>query len=126
MAHPTPKILVVDDYEPNRTVYAHALAEIKGVQVVEAANGKQALELARQGGFAMYLLDIHMPDMDGFELGSLLRQELEGEPIPIVYVTSDGTRDRNELLRSYRMGATDFLALGPLRTEILVQKARFF
>jgi diguanylate cyclase (GGDEF)-like protein len=126
MAQSTPKILVVDDYGPNRTIYVDALRRIPNVEVIATATGHEALELARQGGFALYLLDIHMPDMDGFELASLLRQESEGEPIPIVFVTADDSREREYVLRGYRMGATDFLAQATTRTEILVQKARFF
>jgi diguanylate cyclase (GGDEF)-like protein len=126
MAQSTPRILVVDDYGPNRTIYADALRRIPGVEVVEAGNGHAALELARQNDCAMYLLDIHMPDMDGFELASLLRQESQGEPIPIMFVTADEARERDYLLRGYRMGATDFLANATTRTEILAQKVRFF
>src|SRR5262245_5339838 len=120
MAQSTPKILVVDDYGPNRTIYAEALRRIPNVEIIEADNGQRALELARGGDFAMYLLDIQMPDMDGFELASLLRQQSENEPVPVVFATTD-TGDGQYLLRGYRMGATDFVASAPLRAEILAQ-----
>jgi diguanylate cyclase (GGDEF)-like protein len=123
--HSRPKVLVVDDYEPNRMIYRDALMRIPDVEVIEASNGHEALELARTGGFAMYLLDINMPDMDGFEVASMLRQLSEGEPIPIVFATSEAD-SRQYQLRGYRMGATDFVGSAPLRTEILAQKARFF
>jgi PleD family two-component response regulator len=95
------------------------------VEIVEANGGQRALELARAHDFAMFLLDINMPDLDGFELASLLRQEPRADLTPIVFVTSEAT-DRPYLMRGYRMGAVDFMVSAPVHGEILAQKARVF
>jgi diguanylate cyclase (GGDEF)-like protein len=120
-----PKILVVDDYAQNRLIYGDWLRGIKDVEVVEAADAQRALRLARDHDFAMFLVDINMPDMDGFELASLLRQETRSADTPIVFLTSEATA-RTYLMRGYRMGAVDFMVSAPVHGEILVQKARVF
>lgn len=126
MVDAVPRILVVDDYAHNRLVYHDWLAEIPGVEVLEAAAGARALQLAREHDFAMFLVDINMPDMDGFELASLLRQEPRAQHTPIVFLTSDDAATRHYLLRGYRMGAVDFMVSAPAHGEILAQKARAF
>ena len=125
MAQCTPKVLIVDDYATNRLIYAEALAGIRDIEIVEAGDGKTALEIARGGGVAMFIVDINMPGMDGFEFASLLRQEAGDEPVPIVFVTTQPD-ERYVFLRGYRMGAIDFVAAAPVRAEVLAQKARFF
>ena len=125
MAQCTPTVLIVDNYETNRLIYREALAGIREIQILEAGDGKTALALARGGGIAMFIVDINMPDMDGFELASLLRQEAPEEVVPIVFVTTQPD-ERYVFLRGYRMGAIDFVAAAPVRAEILAQKARFF
>jgi diguanylate cyclase (GGDEF)-like protein len=119
------KVLVVDDSDINRTVYAHQLRQIPGVEVVEAPNGAQALALARKQEFAMYVIDIVMQSMDGFELASLLREEHPGETVPILFVTAQSP-DLALVTRGYRMGAVDILVGAPVSADILTQKARVF
>ena len=121
----SPHILVVDDFAPNRAAYRGWLEHVEGVTVIEAATGELALALVREQDFALFVFDINMPDMDGFELASLVRQEPRAAGTPIMFVTSEHTA-RPYLLRGYRMGAVDVLMLGPVEGEILVQKARVF
>ena len=125
MADVATKVLVADDREHNRLIYRDCLREIRDLEIVEANGGQRALELAREHDFAMFLLDINMPDMDGFELASRLREEPRAEATPIVFVTSE-TTDKPYLMRGYRMGAVDFMVSAPVHGEILVQKARVF
>lgn len=125
MSDVTPKILVVDDYAHNRLVYSEWLAEVRGVQVVEAAAGQRALQFAREHEFAMFLLDVNLPDMDGFELAALLRREPQAEATPIVFVTSEAS-ERSYQLRGYRLGAVDFMVSATTLGEILAEKARVF
>jgi diguanylate cyclase (GGDEF)-like protein len=66
-----------------------------------------------------------MPDIDGFELASLLRQETRSEGTPIMFVTSEAT-ERTYMIRGYRMGAVDFMVSAPVQGEILLQKAKVF
>lgn len=125
MAEPIPKILVVDDYAYNRLVYSEWLREIGGVEIVEAASGQRALQLARDHDFAMFLIDVNMPDLNGLELAHLLRQEPRAQSTPIIFVTSEHG-DGGRLMQGYRMGAVDFVVSGPLHAQILAEKARVF
>lgn len=119
------KILIVDDYAYNRLVYGDWLRELRHVEVVEAATGPRALQLAREHDFALFVVDAHMPDMDGFELASLLRQEECCEATPVILVSAEASESA-DAMRAYRMGAVDYLVDAPQQGEILVQKARVF
>lgn len=119
------KILVVDDYAYNRLIYRHWLSELPGVEIVEAATGQQALELAAATQFALCLVDVGMPDLDGFELTARLRAIPGRSTMPIVLVTADAT-ERRYMTQGYRCGAADFLASATTRGTTLQQKARVF
>lgn len=125
MPNPVPKILVADGYAYNRLVYSEWLLEIGGVEIVEAATAGRALQLAREHDFALMLIDVDMPDLDGFELAHLLRQELQAQPTPMIFVTS-GHGDGGRVMHGYRMGAIDFVVAGPLHAHVLAEKARVF
>lgn len=119
------KILVVDDAIVNRTMYAECLRKLPDVEVFEAQSGPEALELARQHEFAMYLLDVVMEGMDGFELASLLREDPRSEGAPILFVTAYSA-DEAIVTRGYRMGAVDFMVTKPVSADVIQQKARVF
>jgi diguanylate cyclase (GGDEF)-like protein len=125
MTGAAPKILVVDDSAANRASYAGKLREALGVEVIEAASGHDALAAAAGHDFALALIDIQMPDMDGFELASLLRQEPRATVLPILFA-SEQAFDRAGIRRCYRMGAVDVLTPGPVDPEILLQKTRVY
>lgn len=124
MNNATPKILVVDDNQATRTVYRDWIAAIGGVDVIEASGGQQAVEIARAHDFAMILLDMGMPDLDGFETAAVLRQDLRLDTTPIVFITTE--LSRHQRVQGYRMGAVDCLVSEPLDPEIVTQKARVF
>lgn len=126
MTEAAPKILVVDDYAYNRLVFGERLCDIARVDVVEAATGERARQLAREYDFAMLLIGVNMPDPDGFTLAHVLRQELRTEATPIVFVRAEEDRDGGSLMEGYRLGAAEFFIEAPLHGKIFADKIRLF
>ncbi|MFO0663731.1 MAG: hybrid sensor histidine kinase/response regulator [Polyangiaceae bacterium] len=114
-----PKILLVDDLEKNLLALEAALRSDE-VELHKAASGHEALELLLVHEFALALIDVQMPDMDGFELAELMRGNERTRRIPIIFVTA-GARDAERTFRGYETGAVDFL-FKPLDTRILKHK----
>ena len=102
----TPLVLIVDDERLMRTMLRDTL-EAAGFGVVEASNGREAMERARQIHPDLIVLDVIMPDMDGFEVCSQLRKINEIRHLPILMVTASEEREVAE--RAYAAGATDFI-----------------
>ena len=118
------KILVVDDLEQNRRSL-EALLRRDDVQVIEAGSGREALELLLvHDDVALALLDVQMPEMDGFELAELMRGTLRTRDVPIIFVTA-GSKDQLRTFQGYGAGAVDFL-FKPLELPILRQKVDVF
>lgn len=90
-----PKILVVDDSATARRQIRPSLEEA-GMTVVEASDGSEALWRAREQSFDLVLTDIHMPVMDGMVFIKRLRELPNYENVPVVAMTSDGSRERRE------------------------------
>lgn len=82
-----PKILIVDDTPANLVAMRRLLAHC-GAQLFEAASGNQALALCLDHEFVLILLDVNMPDMDGFEVASLLGEAEHLSQTPIIFVTA--------------------------------------
>lgn len=82
-----PPILVVDDH-PANLVAMSAILEAAGYEVLEAASGAQALEIARARPVAVALLDVQMPFMDGYEVARRLRADPRTRAVPIIFVTA--------------------------------------
>lgn len=122
---PTPcnVVLVVDDTPENRRLYALILREA-GCVTVEAASGEEALGLCAQHEYAMILMDVHMPALDGFEAARRIRAGSRGKGTPIVFVSAVYTADR-DIYQGYGEGAIDYL-LAPVVPAILRAKARAF
>jgi adenylate cyclase len=99
-------VLVVDDEEQNRTLL-HDRLEARGYQVIEAENGLTALHAASERLPDVILLDVMMPNMDGFEVCRLLKGDPKTAHIPILMVTA--LSDREERLMGIGAGANDFL-----------------
>src|SRR5262245_45826135 len=116
------KILVVDDLAAQRMALAAALAEL-GEDVTTVASGTDALRLLLDHDVAVILLDVNMPDMDGFETAALIRQRPRTRHTPIIFLTGD----TDEMLqpRAYALGAVDFI-LNPFLPDILRAKVRVF
>jgi signal transduction histidine kinase len=115
-------ILLVDDREGQRLALATLLGDLD-VNVVEAASGREALRLLLQREFALILLDVNMPGMDGFETAALIRERKASERTPIIFVTAYG--DDTFALRGYSLGAVDYV-LAPVDPQVLKTKVSVF
>lgn len=120
---PRAKILVVDDTPANLVAMRRLLAR-SAAQVYEAASGNEALALCLDHDFALILLDVNMPEMDGFEVAALLSETEQMKDTPIIFVTAAYADDLNRL-KGYRSGAVDYIAK-PINDAILQSKVRVF
>jgi len=120
---PASKILLVDDVEEN-LVALSALLRRPDVETMIAHSGDEALELVLQHDFALALVDVQMPEMNGFELAELMRGTEKSKYIPIIFVTAAGG-DAIRIFRGYETGAVDFL-FKPIDAHILKHKVDTF
>jgi diguanylate cyclase (GGDEF)-like protein len=123
MTLPSPKILVVDDTPANLVAMRHLLAD-SGAQLYEADSGNAALALCLDHEFALILLDVNMPEMDGFEVAFLIGEDEKLRETPIIFVTAAYADDINRV-RGYHFGAVDYIAK-PINDMILQSKVRVF
>lgn len=115
--------LLVDDLDENLLVLA-ALLEPLQVEILTARSGAEALDVLLSHDVALVLLDVHMPEMDGFELAELMRGAERTRHIPLIFVTAAG-REAHRLFKGYDLGAVDFL-YKPIDAHVLLSKARVF
>src|SRR6185436_1954698 len=116
-APPPTCILAVDD-EP-RTLYAlKELLEAPGTEVVIASSGEEALQQVLKRDFAVILLDVRMPGMDGFETAKLLRGRERSRRTPIIFLTA-ASEDIENIFKGYQIGAADYLIKPVLVPEVL-------
>lgn len=101
------KLLLVDDLEENLLALA-ALLRREGVELLRARSGREALELLLVHDVALALLDVQMPEMDGFELAELMRGAERTRRVPIIFLTA-GAHDAQRVFRGFEAGAVDFL-----------------
>src|SRR5207249_10791989 len=99
-------ILLVDDQPGNLLAHEAILAEL-GENIVKATSGREALECLLRRDFAVILLDVNMPEMDGFELAELIRGRPRFEKTPIIFITGTSTTELDRL-NGYRLGAVDY------------------
>jgi signal transduction histidine kinase len=118
----TVNILVVDDL-PDKLLSLEALLSSPGQHVVTALSGREALRRLLEHDFAVILLDINMPDMDGFETARLIRQRKQTAHTPIIFVTAFG--DEAQTAQGYSLGAVDYI-FAPVVPEILRTKVGVF
>jgi PAS domain S-box-containing protein len=116
-------VLVVDDNASKRLAVKAVLAPL-GYQIVEADSGVAALRCVMDQDFAVILLDVCMPLMDGFETAALLRQRQQSEMTPIIFFTAFGRDDLDGVDR-YAEGAVDFI-LAPVPPDELRAKVSVF
>lgn len=116
-------VLLVDDL-PANLLALEALLAGENVTVLKAGSGADALELLLANDVALALLDVQMPEMDGFELAELMRGAERTRHVPIVFVTA-GASDALRRFRGYEAGAVDFIAK-PIEPDVLRSKARVF
>ena len=116
------RILLVDD-SPEKLLSLGVLLAGPGREIVEARSGREALRHLLVGEFAVILLDINMPDMDGFETAALIRQRKISEHTPIIFITAYS--DDVHTLRGYSIGAVDYI-ITPVVPEVLQSKVAVF
>jgi signal transduction histidine kinase len=117
--HAPVNILLVDD-QPGRLLTYRTILEPLGERLVEASSGEQALARLMVDDFAVILLDVNMPGMDGFETASLIHQHPRFEQTPIIFVTAVNVGDMDRL-RGYKLGAVDYVSV-PVIPEIMRTK----
>jgi CheY-like chemotaxis protein len=118
-----PNVLVVDDLEANLKLMKTLLRGPE-CNLVFAKSGREALEQLVMREFAVLLLDVEMPGMDGYEVAQRSRANPETAEVPIIFVT--GTQETDErMLRGYGSGAVDFL-FKPINAKVLRSKVDVF
>ena len=116
-------ILIVDDRPDKLLAHEVVLAELNQ-NIVCARSGKEALRCLLQQDFAVILLDVNMPGMDGFETAALIRQRPRSETTPIIFISAMNDSE-NFMSRGYSLGAVDYI-LAPVVPEILRAKLAVF
>jgi signal transduction histidine kinase len=116
------KILLVDD-KPENLVALEAVLDSPGQELVKAGSGKEALRACLEHDFAAILLDVKMPDMDGFETAAMIRERERSCDVPIIFLTA--LKSEEHLFRGYYMGAVDYL-YKPIVPEVLRSKVAVF
>jgi signal transduction histidine kinase len=120
---PIPKCLIVDDL-PENLIALRSLLVDEEVQIIEASSGIEALDKLLENEFALALVDVQMPDMDGFELAEIMRSTDRTRNIPLIFVTAAET-DSRRIFQGYEAGAVDYLQK-PLAPQIVLGKVRIF
>src|SRR4051812_35599473 len=122
---PIPKanILLVDD-RPDKLLAVEAILSGLGQNIVKALSGKEALRQLLQNDFAVILLDVSMPCMDGFETAALIRKRSSSEHTPIIFITSINNSE-NHVAKGYSFGAVDYM-LTPIVPDVLRAKVAVF
>ncbi len=124
MAHSDkPKILIVDDLPANITVLEGLLKDLDLI-TVSAGSGNEALSCMLDNDFALVLMDVQMPDMDGFETAELMRGSAKTKHIPIIFVTAI-SKSQEHIFRGYEAGAVDYI-FKPFNPHILKGKVKIF
>lgn len=112
------RILVVDDQEEMRSSLSRTLS-LEGFQVMLAATGSRAVELVNSEYFDLILLDVHLPDMDGFAVLAKIRERLCSSILPVIMVT--GADDSSSVLRGKELMISDYL-VKPYRIAQLLSR----
>lgn len=115
------RILIVDDNQNNLIAMLAILEEMK-IQCDTALNGNEALFKIMEHQYSLLLLDVQMPEMDGFELASIINANEETSNIPIIFVTAIN-KETCHVIKGYDCGAIDYI-FKPLNPEILQSKVR--
>jgi len=117
------KVLIVDDNTFYLTLLKTILKDVEA-EVYMASSGKEALELVNKYDFALAILDIQMPEMDGFELAGHIRTMNDRDLVPIIFLTAYST-DELQMFKGYDHGAIDYLTK-PVNKTIFVSKVKIF
>lgn len=118
-----PKVLIVDDIPQNLLLLVKYLQQLP-VEVIQASSGQEALALSLEHDFCVAVLDVQMPEMDGYQLAEQLRQNQMTAKLPIMFVSAVYS-DEYHHRKAYDTGAVDFLTK-PLVREIFQSKVKVF
>ncbi|OUS23556.1 hypothetical protein A9R01_16335 ['Osedax' symbiont bacterium Rs2_46_30_T18] len=118
------KILVVDDFRHNRIALNKVLQPLDNIELVEASSGSEALAKLINNEFALILLDVNMPNMDGYEVAELISSTQAHKHTPIVMLTAHDSSTK-DIMRAYEVGAIDYLTK-PIESTILLNKVKQF
>lgn len=118
------KILLVDDKE-NNLLSMESIFERDGYQLTRANSGKEALKiLLKEHDFTLILMDVEMPDINGFEAATMIYQRDKLQHIPIIFITAHSYGDEN-IFKGYKAGAVDYI-YKPIQSELLRAKVAVF
>ncbi|MDY6878871.1 MAG: hybrid sensor histidine kinase/response regulator [Desulfatiglans sp.] len=117
------KILIVDDRSENLYALTNVLKDLD-VEVVEASSGNEALVATLNNSFSLAILDVQMPQMDGYELAGLLREEEKTRDVPIIFLSAIYSDDFH-VFKGYEAGAVDFITK-PYKPLLLLSKVKAF
>ena len=123
MATPKASILVADD-EAHSRLALRELLDSPDRNVVAVESGAEALRQVLKQDFALILLDVRMPGMDGFETATLIRRRKRSQHTPIIFLTG-ASEDTTSVVRGYEVGAVDYI-LKPVNPEVLKSKVAVF
>ena len=123
MLEKSASVLLVDDREDG-LIALEAVLKDSGCRTVTASSGTEALKRIAEEDFAVVLLDIQMPTMDGFQTARRIREHDRGRYVPIIFITAIN-KDIYHVLQGYHAGAVDYL-LKPFNPDILLSKVRVF
>lgn len=116
-------ILIVDD-RPENLLTLESILDSPELNIIKASSGNEALALMWEHEFALVLLDVQMPIMDGFETAEIMRSREKTKNIPIIFITAI-SKDRSHVFRGYESGAVDYL-YKPLDMDVLRSKIKAF
>src|SRR5436189_3995209 len=123
MDHEKVNILLVDDQPAKLLAYEVILKEL-GENLVVAASGREALEILLKNEIAIILVDVCMPEQDGFELAAMIREHPRFQKTAIIFISAIHLTDVDRL-RGYEMGAVDYVPV-PVVPEVLRAKVKVF
>jgi diguanylate cyclase (GGDEF)-like protein len=118
-----PSILIVDDYKRNLIALSVMLEDIDA-NIISSSSGEDALKKILSPNICLVLLDVQMPEMDGFEVAELMRKNKKTSTIPIIFVTAIN-KDNRHVFKGYETGAVDFL-YKPIENIVLQSKVKTF
>lgn len=117
------KVLIVDDKVPNLIALENVLKDCDA-EVVRAQSGNEALKATLENDFALAILDVNMPEMNGYELAELLSGDAKTKSLPIIFLSAEYSDDMH-ILRAYEAGGIDFVSK-PFNPYYLLSKVNIF